>query len=88
MESVENTKFSGFRLDPILMTFAKSTQNAARQYPASRGFFLAWLLALAKSFEWLVSRVVGCSSSKFIKSPASGSSNLIYNNWKSNKNDL
>ena len=28
------------------------------------------------------------SSSKFIKSPASGSSDLIYNNWKSNKNDL
>ena len=25
------------------------------------------------------------SSSKFIKSPASGSSDLIYNNWKSNK---
>ena len=28
------------------------------------------------------------SSSKFIKSPASGSSDLIYNNWKSHKNDL
>ena len=25
------------------------------------------------------------SNSKFIKSPASGSSDLIYNNWKSNK---
>jgi len=25
------------------------------------------------------------SSGKFIKSPASGSSDLIYNNWKSNK---
>ena len=28
------------------------------------------------------------SNGKFIKSPASGSSDLIYNNWKSNKNDL
>ena len=29
---------------------------------------------------------ISSSSSKFIKSPASGSSDLIYNNWKSNKN--
>ena len=27
-------------------------------YPASRGFSLAWLLALTKSFAWLVCRVV------------------------------
>ena len=27
--------------------------------PASRGFSLAWLLALTKSYAWLVSRVVG-----------------------------
>ena len=30
-----------------------------RVYPASRGFFLAWLLGLMKSFASLVSRVVG-----------------------------
>ena len=40
------------------------------------------------TFTPLVFTTTGSSSSKFIKSPASGSSDLIYNNWKSNKNDL
>lgn len=31
-------------------------------YLASRSFFLAWLLALVKTFVWLVSRVVGLNN--------------------------
>ena len=31
-------------------------------YPASRTFFLAWLLAFVKTFVWLVSRVVGLNN--------------------------
>ena len=50
------------------------------------------IIVWANRYSIILEVVVVCSSSssssKFIKSPASGSSDLIYNNWKSNKNDL
>ena len=42
----------------LRINFDKSTKEA---YPASRGFFPAWLLVIMKSFASLVSRVVGYS---------------------------
>lgn len=45
------------------------------KYPASRGFFLAWLSTLTKSFAWLVSRVkTNCS-----QRPKHGKSTQKYN---------
>ena len=44
--------FATFRL----LLFYKNTQQ---EYPASRSFSLAWLLAFTESFAWLVCRVVG-----------------------------
>lgn len=38
----------------LCFTFSISRK---RYYPVSRGFFLVWLLAFAKSFAWRVSRV-------------------------------
>ena len=40
-----------YRLDSAIHLFS---QQSTDPYPASRGFYLAWLLAFTKSFAWLI----------------------------------
>ena len=43
----------------IVLVFSKSRNGSKTCTAASRGFYLAWLLAFTRSFAWLVCRIVG-----------------------------
>ena len=43
----------------IVLVFSKSRNGSRTCTAASRGFYLAWLLAFTRSFAWLVCRIVG-----------------------------
>ena len=43
----------------IVLVFSKSRNGSRICTAASRGFYLAWLLASTRSFAWLVCRIVG-----------------------------
>ena len=43
----------------IFLVFSKSRNGSRICTAASRGFYVAWLLAFTRSFAWLVCRVVG-----------------------------
>ena len=58
MASHETNKQLQLRFKNQARMLRRTTTETAC-YPASMGFFLAWLLAFTKSFASLVSRVVG-----------------------------
>ena len=59
----ESTSPDKYVLIFVYQLFCHGNQRCGAEpsegYPASRGFSLAWLLAFAKSFSWLVCHVVG-----------------------------